>query len=95
VIEPCQVCVELGRAGIDLPCSVCDEPPMFVVKRATHVACPYAMGRYKCWDGHWVPDERVFGGARWMGGCQCNAQRTLHDPGDEDRRTARSDGGFR
>lgn len=22
--EPCQVCIELQRAGIDVPCSLCD-----------------------------------------------------------------------
>lgn len=59
------------------------------------VACPYALGRYACWSGRWVKDVRVFGGARWIGGCRCNGQGTLHDPGDEDRRSERRDGGFR
>lgn len=26
MIEPCQVCIELQRAGIDVPCSLCDAP---------------------------------------------------------------------
>lgn len=26
MIEPCQVCIELQRAGIDAPCSICEVP---------------------------------------------------------------------
>lgn len=41
--EPCQVCMALGTNGIDLPCSVCDQPDLTPVELARQsLASPVA-----------------------------------------------------